>query len=596
MVEQIPKPELAPLPMEKGEEKMLLNKYIGGGFSPDDAYTKMKEITKDRPAFTPASVTNSSGLTIEEASDPKYWKDGKYVGVDQTLPPEDETGVTTDTGDVAGDLDDEEQNIIDETDAGATLGNSHTKTLETAYANMQDMDDEFNKITQEITGQYKQRFDNLNLVNKGIKGNTFTANLVSGRARYASKIAEGNMGAAETAAQGRVSALTADMNKEIALAKQVAKTGARADYQALSNHLATIRDIQAERITAAQDALLLSHNVEVWGREQAKFDREEMEADTANISSSLFSTIDPNLSTANQMAIVNQAAEDNGLDAGVLWSNLTALRQEDDEYRLDMATKINNISKTIKSGQTMQVGDYLITGTKDPKEKMITSVFGNTKYNEIWRENADGDYELTQRISAGQAYKPREAQRITLSEAIELGDRSLAGQPYSALQGQQDTPISNTALNIIELKKDKLFTGAAADNLFKQEMNALAQAYGFEEGSLEYQQLNSMLNQEIERVEQGLTPEQYAAENEGFASDFETPTAGEELGELTAKGIKKSGETLAENPQLLSELQRQGMTKAVATRIAKQFLKSGYELLEPFLKDFAGSFKEEIKE
>ena len=507
----------------------------------------------------------------------------------------DETVNGDDTGDNAGDLDDLTQDVIDETDAGATLGNAHTQTLQTAYADMQDMDDEFNAITAEITAQYKQRFDNLNLVNKGIKGNTFTANLVSGRARYASKIAEGNLGAAETAAQGRVSALTADMNKEISLAKQVAKTGAKADYQALSNHLATIRDIQADRITAANDALLLSVNIDKWGSEQAKFDREELEADMVNVSSSLFSTIDPNLSTANQMAIVNQAAEDNGFDAGQLWTNLTALRQEDDAYKLDFATKLNNISKTIKNGETQQVGDYLITGTKDPKEIQKTSIFDGIKYNEIWREGKDGKYELIQRMDGGAAYKPREAQRITLSEAIDLGDRSLAGQPYSALQGQQQSPVSNTALNIIELKKDKLFTGAAADNLFKQEMNALAQAYGFEEGSLEYDQLNSMLNQEIERVEQGLTPEQYAAENEGFASDFETPTVGEELGEIAGAGAVKAGELvgdkLKKEPQIVSEIVATGIGNVAARELAKKFFNSSYTALKPFLKEFGKGFK-----
>jgi len=404
MVEQIPKPELAPLPMEKGEEKMLLNKYIGGGFSPDDAYTKMKEITKDRPAFTPASVTNSSGLTIEEASDPKYWKDGKYVGVDQTLPPEDETGVTTDTGDVAGDLDDEEQNIIDETDAGATLGNSHTKTLETAYANMQDMDDEFNKITQEITGQYKQRFDNLNLVNKGIKGNTFTANLVSGRARYASKIAEGNMGAAETAAQGRVSALTADMNKEISLAKTAAKTGARADYQALSQHLATIRDIQADRIDAAKDALQLSVNIDKWGREKAQFDREEMEASAENIASSLYSVLgdDP----IKNSAIIQDAAEEYGIDPNLLTGTVNAYAQEDRENQIAFSEKLINIGAKIEEGQQVELAPgVIVTGTKSPDEKWVTSISGNTKFNDLYVKK-NGEFVRTQRINQGQAYKP----------------------------------------------------------------------------------------------------------------------------------------------------------------------------------------------
>ena len=40
--------------------------------------------TPGTPGVEVGGAKNSDGLTLEEANDPKYWKDGKYIGVDQT--------------------------------------------------------------------------------------------------------------------------------------------------------------------------------------------------------------------------------------------------------------------------------------------------------------------------------------------------------------------------------------------------------------------------------------------------------------------------------------------------------------------------------
>ena len=356
-------------------------------------------------------TTNKDGLTIEQANDPKYWKDGKYIGVDQTITPEDTPDLDTkdtidDTTDETetGELDDEAQRIEDEIAAGLALGSSHTKTLENAWADSQDLDEEYNAITARITANYKQRFDSLDLVNKGIKGNTFTAGLVSGRARYASKIAEGNLGAAETAAQGRVSALTSDMNQEIALAKQAAKTGAKSDYLALANHLKNIEDIQADRITAAKDALNLSMTIDTWGKEQATWDREEMELSAERVASSLYSIMGDDVSETTKMALMQDAAKEYDMPIDYLMSAYNTYSQENEEYLVNTATKLINMEGKINKGETIEIAPgVIVTGTKEADEFTVAGVSGTKKFNDIWRKNKDGVYENVQRIDAGDA-------------------------------------------------------------------------------------------------------------------------------------------------------------------------------------------------
>ena len=189
------------------------------------------------------------------------------------------TGTTpTQTGGLSGD----EQFAVDSLKANDAYLATQEQQATNAMANyQQDLDKEFVGIATAITENYKQRFADLRQMNKAIKGNVTTAQMRTGRARYAPELAIGNISAEESAGQKRIGQLTADMNEEIRMAQAEARKGAQADLLLLNDNMDRIRSLQEDRKQNALDLLALSRErqQDVADKAKAALENQQVELD-----------------------------------------------------------------------------------------------------------------------------------------------------------------------------------------------------------------------------------------------------------------------------------------------------------------------------
>jgi len=146
----------------------------------------------------------------------------------------------------------------------------------------------------------------------------------------------------------------------------------------------------------------------------------------------------------------------------------------------------------IPIGEEITIGGETYTGTKSNNEDMLSyeKIVGGKKYL-IGYNKKTGKEEY--KLDMGLAYKPTEGKVISLSEAITLGDPTLAGKPYSAIPEGIDVPDPN------EQKDIESFEDEAAK--FRGDLGAdiISWGYAFEYLKNKYQAPDDVIDSILEK-------------------------------------------------------------------------------------------------
>ena len=346
------------------------------------------------------------------------------------------------------------------------------------------------------------------------------------------------------------------------------------DAQALFK-LAQEANLKAVNLAQARVDLIDSYEKSKEGR--IEFGQEQEDRAIGQKASSIVNSLVEGDPQANYDKILKEA-DLLGIDPEVLLGSVNKLVQEQQQILFEKGEDIFDIAKDLEEGTSYTMPDgTIIEGVKDKDEGLETTF--QTAGGRKMMITYDKKGQVVRAQDLGSAYK---------------GD----GAGGDGSTGQGLSPVEETANALNELKQAGKFTGQAADFYYNQELRGLAQDFGVQEGTEEYNQLGSILNQELDRLERGLTKEQVSQENDLYASDFEDVSAGEELGQITGEAAKKTGklvgDKLKSEPELISEIINKGFTRATAERMLKKFLSSTYSTLEPFVKDFGSGFKEGV--
>lgn len=282
----------------------------------------------------------------------------------------------------------------------------YTANKATYEAELATIDSEAVPLIQNIKIKYDKLIADMNTKNKGVLGNVQTAQFRTGRARYASELAEGQIGAELNAGSSRISELNGQMAQEISLAKATLTSRAENRFSMLNDHLKNVAAIRKEKLQTLTDTLKRINDEEKWALEKSKIQRGEMEATADNIASSLFSILGDDVE-ANTKKII-EAAKEYGIDPNILIGRVREYAKEDEEFKTKTAKDYLDMAKDIKFGEEYAIPgtDIVITGTKDKEYLDITKTIGSNEYKIRYDMTDPENPKEMFKIDMGAKYKP----------------------------------------------------------------------------------------------------------------------------------------------------------------------------------------------
>jgi len=382
-------------------------------FTPEKAIEKMKYLeTEVKPKKKTAEVL-AAELTSQNIPRSQWSDIFAQEGVDMfnyisTVSPV--SGSTTPTTTTTSEIPktdaiyDEQNAIIDQ--QIADMESSKTKL----DAELATIDSEMHPIIQDIKTKYDGLISQMEIYNKGAVGNVQTSQFRTGRARYASTLAEGNVKSALDQGLARISDLNAQMAQEVNLAKDALTSKAENRWKNLNDYMNNVAELRKEKTQALLDMQQRAKDEEdrAIALQKATLDlqrmeREDEEATAESVAGSLYASLGDDIDA--NMEYIIETAKDYGIDPNVLVGQINAYAQQDQENSLALTKTMLDLGAKIEEGQTMEVSPgVFVTGTKKKDELWIESIIGNTKYKDLYVKEG-GEYVKKQRLDMGQAYK-----------------------------------------------------------------------------------------------------------------------------------------------------------------------------------------------
>jgi len=268
-------------------------------------------------------------------------------------------------------------------------------------------------LIDNIKNTYARRKQQMRQINKARVGNVRTAQIRSGRARYAPTLSEGAIGSEEREGLQRITDLDNKMNSAINQARMAAT---KQDYKMLNqtmNNLTKMHENQTENLL---QQLQLARDSEDRALEKAKDELEikEMgmeikETKAANAATSALPqlTQDPE----KNKDLIQKTADQYGVDYEQVASQVLELQQEQQKMLFERGEDIFDIAKQLPEGDTYIMPDgTVVEGVKeeDPDIVSVTKTIGNNKFRFEYKRDPDTGKlkQLGQPINLGARWKP----------------------------------------------------------------------------------------------------------------------------------------------------------------------------------------------
>jgi hypothetical protein len=410
--------------------------------------------------------TNKDGLTMEQANDSKYWKDGKYMGVDQTLPEfatggnktvYSSKGITDNIAATGSQIAKTEQDVLDGIDYNTELKNlinsaktindftsSEIQDIEAAGANVGNVfNEEIRKAENAKTAGMGE-----STISGGRMGGFMNTQITGAGATNAGvgdwAGAGGKLESIKSAYDNNISDLQAKKTQAIELAKQARKeyirTGKSTAMNAVQQALSAAQSINAQIIqnqTAKTNALTAASTEA----------RTKKTYDTTEASSAISNMAQAGLDVASIPAETKSKYESLlGLPAGTFdkfYEDIKTATQFSQEGRyVDFTKKITDVLQTLPSGQSITINgkEYKGLGTKTGTQTASVQEYEYYKQQEELAGRTPMSYD---------AYQTSDANRKALASGI-VSEYGL-------------TPAKTTAFNQIVTKYSASPLIAASD-------------------------------------------------------------------------------------------------------------------------------------
>lgn len=368
----------------------------------------------------------------------------------------------------------------------------YRKTLENEIVTTQARFDALNEATKKqnenlinsIKATYANRISQMELINKGATGAVTTAQLRSGRARYAPELATGAISAEERAGIQRISELDAEMNSLINQAQMAATDK---EFERLNSQMSKISELRSQQRESLQNQLKMAQDFEDRAIKKSqdalamqKTQQEILETNLDLYSSALLGYDEEgNITTADEDQI-NAYAEQLGVPPELVKSRmnkqiseLSKLSQEDRLREKQILKAQQDLIPQFAQEYEYAKNNFGYAGTWQQfiADKQVASSKAETTMPKIVKingedyvQNTDGSFSKPTLPQIESQQKLQQARDTIVSIDELLADENL-GKAVGPISANVPMQLRTGDRNAVDAKIDSLIAKLALENL-----------------------------------------------------------------------------------------------------------------------------------